>query len=129
MSAPRSAQISTVKPVNRLKAHTCVLNAKKDTSSDKMDIVPCALISKTATASSRPRLSHVPVNLANTGTELAAVVTAQTTALTALLLDQTIVALVTSDTSSLRIPTPVSTSVLLDSSRPVPLKSATAVTP
>ena len=129
MSAPRSAQISTVKPVNRLKAHTCVSNAKKDTSSEKTDIVPCALMPKTATASSRPRLSHVPVKLANTGTEPAAVVTAQTTALTALLLDQTIVVLVISDTSSLRIQTPVLTSAQLDSSRLVPLKSATAVTP
>ena len=43
----------------------------------------------------------MPVKLANTGTEPAAVVTAQTTALTALLLDQTIVVLVISDTSSL----------------------------
>jgi hypothetical protein len=107
MSALRSAQIFTVKPANRLAIHTCVLNAKKDTILVKTTTVLHVLMPITVTISSRQRLSHVPVKLANTGTAPAAVVTVLTTALTVPLLDPNIVVLVSSDTSSQRIQTPV----------------------
>lgn len=128
MLARRSAQIFTVKHVNRFRKHTCVSNVKKDITSVKMDTVTNVLTPMTATSSSRQRLSHVPVTLANTGTEPAAVVIVPTTALTAPLSDPNIVALVISDTSSLRTLTPVLTSAQLDSSKPVLLKSATVMT-
>lgn len=127
-----SAQTSTVSTADRSKTPSRALSAVKDTTSDTMATATNAqrvLRVMSATSSSSPSPSPAPAMLVSTGTAHVAVGTVAITALTALPLDPNIVVLVSSATSSLRSPTPVSTSARLASSRLEPAKSATAETP